>query len=39
MPGLVRSDLVNGTALVRQPGSRLAEGIVTHITRTPVDVC
>jgi dimethylargininase len=34
----VRSDLVNGTALVRQPGSRLAEGIVTHITRTPVDV-
>jgi len=29
---------VNGTFLVRQPGSRLAEGIVTHISRTPVDV-
>jgi dimethylargininase len=29
---------VNGTALVRAPGSRLAEGIVTHISRTPVDV-
>jgi dimethylargininase len=30
--------LVNGTALVRAPSSRLAEGIVTHIRRTPVDV-
>jgi dimethylargininase len=30
--------MVNGTALVRVPGSRLAEGIVTHIERTPVDV-
>jgi dimethylargininase len=29
---------VNGTALVRRPSSRLAEGIVTHISRTPVDV-
>jgi len=29
---------VNGTALVRAPSSRLAEGIVTHIERTPVDV-
>jgi dimethylargininase len=29
---------VNGTALVRAPSSRLAEGIVTHIRRTSVDV-
>jgi dimethylargininase len=29
---------VNGTVLVRAPGSRLAEGIVTHISRAPVDV-
>ena len=29
---------MNGTALVRAPSSRLAEGIVTHISRTPVDV-
>lgn len=27
-----------GTALVRRPSPRLAEGIVTHIERTPVDV-
>jgi len=27
-----------GTALVRRPSPRLAEGIVTHIARTPVDV-
>jgi dimethylargininase len=27
-----------GTALVRQPSPRLADGIVTHIERTPVDV-
>lgn len=27
-----------GTALVRRPSTRLAEGIVTHIARTPVDV-
>jgi dimethylargininase len=27
-----------GVALVRRPGPRLAEGIVTHIERTPVDV-
>jgi dimethylargininase len=30
--------LMNGTALVRRPSRRLAEGIVTHISRTPVDV-
>jgi dimethylargininase len=29
---------VNGTAMVRQPSSRLAEGIVTHISRSPVDL-
>jgi hypothetical protein len=29
---------VNGTAMVRLPSSRLAEGIVTHISRTPVNV-
>jgi dimethylargininase len=29
---------VNGTVLVRAPSSRLAEGIVTHIRRSPVDV-
>jgi dimethylargininase len=29
---------VNGTALVRAPSSRLPEGIVTHISRTAVDV-
>jgi len=29
---------VKGTVLVRAPGMRLAEGIVTHISRTPVDV-
>ena len=29
---------MNGTVLVRAPSSRLAEGIVTHLTRTPVDV-
>jgi dimethylargininase len=28
---------MNGTSLVRPPSSRLAEGIVTHISRTPVD--
>jgi len=27
-----------GTALVRPPGPRLAEGIVTHVERRPVDV-
>jgi dimethylargininase len=30
--------LVNGTVLVRAPSSRLAEGIVTHLRRAPVDV-
>jgi dimethylargininase len=29
---------MNGTALVREPSSRLAEGIVTHISRSPVDL-
>src|SRR5580704_17022265 len=29
---------VKGTVLVRAPSNRLAEGIVTHISRTPVDV-
>jgi dimethylargininase len=29
---------VNGTSLIRPPSSRLAEGIVTHIGRTQVDV-
>ena len=31
-------DPVYGTALVRAPSSRLAEGIVTHIARSPLDV-
>jgi len=30
--------IIHGTALVRAPSPRLAEGIVTHIVRTPVDV-
>lgn len=30
--------MTHGTALVRLPSSRLAEGIVTHIARTHVDV-
>ncbi|GAA1865006.1 dimethylargininase [Asanoa iriomotensis] len=30
--------MITGTALVRVPSSRLADGIVTHIARTPVDV-
>ena len=29
---------MNGTGLIRQPSSRLAEGIVTHISRRPVDL-
>ena len=29
---------MNGTVLVRTPSSRLAEGIVTHVRRVPVDV-
>lgn len=29
---------MTGTALVRRPSSRLADGIVTHIERSPVDV-
>jgi N-dimethylarginine dimethylaminohydrolase len=29
---------VNGTVLVRAPSSKLAEGIVTHLRRVPVDV-
>ena len=40
MAGIVTgSDAVTPpVALVRRPGPRLAEGIVTHIERTPVDV-
>ncbi|HEV7710503.1 MAG TPA: arginine deiminase family protein [Asanoa sp.] len=30
--------MITGTALVRAPSSRLADGIVTHIARTPVDL-
>ena len=37
-PGWVREGSLNGTALVRVPSSKLAEGIVTHMSRTPVDV-
>jgi dimethylargininase len=37
-PGQVRERSVNGTVLVRGPSSRLAEGIVTHLSRAPVDV-
>ena len=33
-----QSGLRRGTALVRQPGPRLAEGVVTFLERTPVDV-
>lgn len=29
--------MASSTALVRRPGSRLAEGIVTHVERRPVD--
>src|SRR5215469_11201838 len=29
---------VNKRALVRRPGPRLPEGLVTHLTRTPVDL-
>jgi dimethylargininase len=29
---------MRGTALVRRPGPRLADGIVTHIERTPIDL-
>ena len=29
---------MSGTVLVRRPGGRLAEGIVTHVGRSPVDV-
>ena len=36
VPG--KGAIVNGTVLVRAPSSRLAEGIVTHIGRTAVDV-
>ncbi len=30
--------MATGTALVRRPGPRLADGIVTHIERVPVDL-
>ena len=29
---------MNGTGLIRQPSSRLDEGIITHISRRPVDL-
>ena len=29
---------MSGTGLVRLPGSRLAEGIVTYLSRTAMDV-
>jgi dimethylargininase len=32
-----RTGEVRGVALVRRPSPRLAEGIITHIVRTPVD--
>ena len=36
---LAREDLgVNRRALVRRPGARLAEGLLTHLERVPVDV-
>jgi len=31
-------DLLYGTALIRAPSGRLAEGIVTHVARSAVDV-
>jgi dimethylargininase len=34
----VTTHLSPGTALVRQPGTRLADGIVTHIARSPIDL-
>jgi hypothetical protein len=36
--GFDAANLMNGTGLVRRPSSRLAEGIVTHVSRTSVDV-
>jgi dimethylargininase len=39
LPALLREDLrVNRRALVRRPSPRLAEGLLTHIERVPVDV-
>jgi len=32
------TDVIPGVALVRPPGPRLTEGIVTHIERSPVDL-
>ena len=29
--------MTSGTALVRRPSSRLAEGLLTHLERSPVD--
>jgi dimethylargininase len=34
----VSGPTLRGVALVRRPGPRLADGIVTHLERTPVDV-
>ena len=36
--GQVKGRTLNGIGLVRRPSSRLAEGIVTHISRTQVDL-
>ena len=37
--GAVRAaSRLSGTVLVRRPSGRLAEGIVTHVSRSPVDV-
>jgi dimethylargininase len=38
VPPQARSNPVSGTGLVRTPSSRLADGIVTHISRAVVDV-
>jgi dimethylargininase len=37
-PSPVSSGSLTGTALVRPPGPRLADGMVTHIERRPIDV-
>ncbi len=35
---MTENGTVNKRALVRRPGPRLAEGLLTHLTRTPVDL-
>lgn len=34
---MIGADTTTGTALVRRPSPRMAEGIVTHLERSPVD--